>query len=193
LKEEQLLQKGLWLEYATLFWNVLECGFIIYAGIKASSVALFGFGIDSLIEIFASLVVIWHLKQINKKNEAIAEKLIGIAFFLISLYILGESFFTLTNHTHSKPSMLGMVSLALTLIVMFLLAYLKGKVGKKLNNSVLMKESRVTMIDGMLATSTLIGVSLNAFLHLWWADPFAGLIIVYYGMQEGIHALRAKN
>ena len=190
MDKKKLLQKGLWLEYATLGWNVIECGFVLYAGITANSISLVGFGIDSVIEILASIIVVWQLKSINKDTEKIAEKLIGIAFFLLALYILLESIYTFVAHIHPKTSPLGIVSLALTVIAMLSLAYGKGKVGKALGNPVLIRESKVTVIDGMLASSVLIGISLNAVFGWWWADSLAGFVIVYYGLKEGIHALK---
>ncbi len=187
MNRNALLKKGLLLEYATLGWNVFECAIVLYSSILAHSIALLGFGIDSVIEILASIVVVWQLKRVNKDKEKFAEKLIGAAFLLLAVYIFFQSLFALISHNHPQPSPLGMISLLLTAIAMFSLAYAKGKVGKKLDNPVLIKEAKVTLIDGLLATSVLIGISLNAFLGFWWADPLAGLIIVYYGFKEGLH------
>lgn len=191
LKQNHLLQRGLWLEYATLGWNILGCGLVLAVALAAKSVALAGFGLDSVIEIFASLIVIWQLKAINKDKEKLAERLIGLAFLLLALYILIQSGYTFLTIARPSPAPLGMLWLALTAAVMFLLAYGKGQIGQQINNPVLQKEAKVTVIDGLLAVSVLVGLGLNALLGWWWADPLTGLVIVYYGIQEGIHALKA--
>jgi divalent metal cation (Fe/Co/Zn/Cd) transporter len=191
MKETKLLMRGLWLEYATLAWNVVGCLIVLFAAFAAKSVALAGFGIDSVIEIFASIIVIWQLKSINKDKEQFAERLIGIAFLLLAIYISVQSLFVLLSGFHSLTSTTGIVWLVLTVIVMFSLAYGKGKVGKALGNPVLLKESKVTIIDGLLAVSVLIGILLNTLFGLWWADPLAGFVIVYYGVKEGFHAIKA--
>lgn len=187
MTNKQLLHQGLLLEDTTLIWNVFECLLVLYAGITAHSVAMTGFGIDSIIEIFASVVVIWQLKAINKKNEKLAENLIAIAFILLALYIGSQSVLSLVHHNHPLPSVLGMFSLLATMGGMFTLAYLKNKVGKQLQNTVLMRESRVTYIDGLLAASVLVGIVLETFAGIWWADSLAGFVLVFYSLQEAFH------
>jgi divalent metal cation (Fe/Co/Zn/Cd) transporter len=191
MEKNKLIQRGLFLEYATLGWNVIGCWIVLFAAWNAKSVALAGFGLDSVIEIFASVVVIWQLKAINKDKEAFAEKLIGIAFFLLALYILGQSLYMLVTYAHPESSLLGIFFLTITAIVMFLLAYGKGKIGTAINSKILQKESKITVIDGLLAVAVLFGVFLNTFFGFWWADPLAGFVIVFYGLKECIHAIKA--
>ncbi len=185
---ENPLQKGLLLEYVTLGWNVIGCVIVIALAVKASSLSLFGFGIDSVIEIFASVVVIWQLRAINKIYEGLATKLIGVAFILLSLYIVTQVTFGLAHHSHASPSVDGIIWLTVTAIVMFLLAYGKKKVGQKIDNPVLIAESRVTVIDGLLAVSVLIGLLATTYLGWWWTDSAASLVIVFYGIKEALHA-----
>lgn len=185
-----LLQRGLWLEYVTLGWNVVGTVIVVAAAIGAGSVALAGFGLDSLIEIFASVVVAWQLTGAGKAREQIALRLIGIAFLLLAIYILGQIAFTLLTREHPKPSVLGTLWLAATLVAMLLLSYGKRVTGAALGNLVLSTEARVTFIDALLAAAVFVGLILNALLGWWWADPLAGLVIVYYGAREGIEALR---
>jgi len=187
---QALTQRGLVLEYATLGWNVVGCWIVLGAAYAARSVALAGFGIDSVIEIVASVIVVWQLKAIKKDQEQFAERLIGVAFLLLALYIALQSAIVLYAGFHPRTSPLGIVWLALTVLAMVLLAYGKGRTGKALGNPVLQREARVTAIDGMLAGSVLIGIALNALFGLWWADPLAALVIVYYGIREGTAALR---
>ena len=184
-----LLKQGLLLEYGTLLWNIGGCGIVIFLALKANSLALFGFGIDSVIEILASVIVIWQLKAINKDKEKLAERMIGISFILLSLYILIQAYIAVTKQIHPQPSVLGIVFLVITALVMFFLAYGKKIVGKKLNNPVLIAEAKVTVIDGLLAVAVLIGLLLNAYFGLWWADTVASLVIVYYGVREAVHTL----
>lgn len=183
-----LLKRGLYLEYTTLGWNVIGVGIIFAAAFAANSIALAGFGLDSLIEIFASLVVVWQLKGVNQQREKLALRLIGGAFIALALYILLQSARTLLTQAHPDTSTLGIIWLAITFIVMVLLAWGKHHTGKQLDNQVLLTEGRVTLVDAYLAGAVLVGLVLNALFGWWWADPLAGLVIVFYGIREGWHA-----
>ena len=183
-----LLQRGLWLEYATLGWNVAGTVIILIAAVQTASAALTGFGLDSAIEIFASAVVVWQLKGLEQRREGVALKLIGTAFIALAIYVLVQSVWTLLAHAHPAPSWIGMLWLAVTCAVMLLLAWGKMLTGRQLGNLVLTTEARVTLIDAALAGAVMIGVALNALFGWWWADPVAGLIIVWYGVTEGCSA-----
>jgi len=189
-QQKNLIKRGIALEYITLIWNVVGFGVILYAAFKAHSVALAGFGLDSFIEIFASVIVVWQLKSINKDKEWFAERLIGYTFFALALYLVVQIIIVIANQTHPQQSTLGIVWLALTAAVMFLLAYGKMKVGNAIQNPVLQKEAKVTLIDAMLAVSVLVGLGVNAIFGIWYADVIAALVIVYYGVKEGVHALK---
>ena len=188
-----LLQRGLWLEYATLAWNVVGSVLVLAAAAAARSVALAGFGLDSLIEIVASAVVVWQLKGVVKAREQKALRLIGIAFVLLALYIGAQSAFVLAVGFRPHQSQVGIGWLALTALAMFALAYGKARTGRALGNRVLETEARVTVIDGLLAGTVLIGLVLNAVFGWWWADPLAALVIVYYGLREGRAALKEAS
>jgi divalent metal cation (Fe/Co/Zn/Cd) transporter len=186
-----LRQRGLRLEYATLGWNVVGSVLVLAAAVAARSVALAGFGLDSLIEIVASLVVVWQLQGMQPvEPERRALRIIGVAFLLLAVYVAGQSIFVLVSEARPQHSLLGIVWVALTAIAMFALAAGKHATGRALGNRVLQTEARVTMIDGLLATAVLIGLILNAAIGWWWADPAAAFVIVYYGLREGSHALR---
>jgi len=188
--ERTLRRRGLRLEYVTLAWNVVGTVVVILAALAARSIALAGFGLDSLIEIFASIVVVWQLTGATADRERKALRLIGIAFALLSLYILAQSVRTLASGHHPGTSIGGLIWLALTVLVMLALAAGKRQTGNALGNLVLQTEARVTLIDAGLAAAVLVGIALNTTLGWWWADPLAGLVIVYYGAREGAHALR---
>jgi len=127
----------------------------------------------------------------------LALKLIGTAFIILAIYVLVQSVWTVLANAHPAPSPLGTVWLVLTYAVMLLLVWGKLVTGRQLGNLVLTTEARVTLIDAALAGAVLIGVGLNALLGWWWADPIAGLVIVYYGLTEGRaawkHARRASG
>lgn len=188
-----LRRRGLRLEYATLGWNVVGSVLVLFAAVEARSVALAGFGLDSLIEILASLVVIWQLQDMQAvARERRALRIIGIAFLALAVYIAGQSAYVLAVSAHPQQSILGIVWLALTAVVMFALAAGKRATGRALGNRVLQTEARVTVIDGLLATAVLLGLILNAVFGWWWADPVAAFVIVYYGLREGWHALHEE-
>lgn len=147
-----LTRRGLWLEYATLGWNVVGCVVVIISAIAARSVALAGFGLDSVIEIFASVVVVWQLTGANKAREHRALRLIGIAFILLAVYILGQLLITLLTRTHPSTSLLGIGWLTLTLVAMLLLAYGKHVTGRQLGNPVL-SPLAATVAQGLRAST----------------------------------------
>jgi len=188
-----LLERGVRLEYLTLGWNVVGSIVVIGAAVSSRSVALAGFGLDSLIEIFASIVVVWHLKDVaGKQREQRALRLIGSAFFILATYVLIQAMYSLINGSEPERSWLAIWWLLATLLTMLLLAWGKHQTGKRLNNAVLMTEAHVTLVDACLAGAVLTGLGLDAFLGWWWADPLAGLVVVYYGLVEGRAAWRAR-
>ena len=179
-----LLRRGFALEYATLGWNVVGIVVLAVAAISARSVALAGFGLDSLIEIGASTVVIWELSGTGQRRQRRALRLIGYGFAALTIYLLVQSTVVLATGYHPRPSLLGIAWTALTAVVMFALAAGKARTGRALYNPVLRTEGRVTLIDGILATAVLAGLMLNAALGWWWADPAAGYVLVYYAVRE---------
>jgi divalent metal cation (Fe/Co/Zn/Cd) transporter len=189
LSQTALLKRGLLLEYLTLGWNVVGVIIVILAAYAARSVALAGFGLDSLIEIFASVVVIWQLTGIHLNRERSALRLIGVAFIALVIYIVAQLLYTYLTEMHPAISIGGIAWTATTFIAMLLLATGKRTTGRQLKNEVLLTEGRVTLVDAYLAGAVLLGLVLNALFGWWWADPLASLVIVYYGIREAIHAL----
>ena len=189
-RKRSLVRRGLWLEYATLGWNVVGSVVVLAAAVLARSVALAGFGLDSLIEIVASLVVVWQLKGVAHAREGRALRIIGVAFLLLAAYIAAQSSYVLATGFRPHHSLAGIVWLALTVAAMFALGWGKGRTGRTLGNRVLETEARVTLVDGCLAAAVLFGLVLNATLGWWWADPLSGLVIVFYGARAGWAALQ---
>ncbi len=188
-----LIKRGLLLEYLTLGWNVVGVVIVILAAFAAHSVALAGFGLDSLIEIFASVVVVWQLAGVNLERERLALRLIGIAFVLLVIYIVAQLLVTFLNGTHPATSFGGIIWIAATFVAMLLLALGKRITGQKLKTEVLLTEGRVTLVDAYLAGAVLLGLLLNALFSWWWADPLASLVIIYYGIREALHALHESQ
>ena len=179
-----LLRRGFVLEYVTLAWNVVGIAVLAVAAISARSVALAGFGLDSLIEIGASTVVIWELSGTGEDRQRRGLRLIGYAFAALAAYLLAQSTVVLVTDHHPRHSVLGIAWTSVTAVAMFALAAGKARTGQALDNPVLSTEGRVTMIDGILATAVLLGLALNAALGWWWADPAAGYVLVFYAARE---------
>ena len=186
----RLLRQGFALEWVTLGWNVVGIFVLSAAAIAARSVALVGFGLDSLIEIGASTVVLWDLSGTGRARQRRALRLIGGAFVALAAYLAVQSVVVLAARFHPGHSPVGIVWTALTAAVMFALAAGKARVGRALDNLVLRTEGRVTLIDGLLATAVLVGLVLNFALGWWWADPLAAFVLVYYAVVEGRAALK---
>jgi divalent metal cation (Fe/Co/Zn/Cd) transporter len=181
---KSLLRWGFALEFVTLGWNVIGVVILAVAAIAARSVALAGFGLDSLIEIGASTVVIWELSGTGQARQRRALRLIGCAFAALAVYLLAQSTVVLAAGYHPRHSIAGIGWTALTAAVMFALAFGKARTGAALGNPVLQTEGRVTLIDAILATAVLAGLALNAGFGWWWADPAAGYVLVYYAAHE---------
>jgi divalent metal cation (Fe/Co/Zn/Cd) transporter len=188
---QTLLRRGFLLEGVTLAWNVVGVVVLALAAISARSVALAGFGLDSLIEIGASTVVIWEVSGTGQERQRRGLRIIGVAFFVLACYLAVQSTLVLLTGYHPRHSPVGIGWTAATAVVMFALAAGKDRTGKALGNPVLQTEGRVTFVDGMLATAVLAGLVLNTVLGWWWADPIAGYVILAYGLKEGRAALTA--
>lgn len=183
-KGAPLRRQGFLLDYATLGWNIVGVALAAIAAVRADSVALAGFSLDSLIEIFASVIVIWQLMGGHEHHEKLALRLIACSFIALATYIFAQTISLAFQAVHPQPSTLGLYWLAATLIAMLLLATGKRVVGTQLGNAVLRREARVTLIDAILAASVFLGLALNAALGWWWADPAVGLVIGYYALRE---------
>ena len=179
-----LVRRGFALEWATLGWNVAGIVILAFAAVAARSVALAGFGLDSLIEIGASTVVIWELSGTGADRQRRGLRMIGYAFAALTAYLLVQSTVVLATGYHPRHSVPGIIWTAITAAAMFALAAGKARTGTALDNPVLHTEGRVTAIDGILACAVLLGLILNAAAGWWWADPAAGYVLVYYATRE---------
>ena len=172
------------LEYVTLGWNVAGVAILAVTAIAARSVALAGFGLDSLIEIGASVVVVWELSTTGQARQRQAMTLIGVAFTLLAIYLAVQSTWVLAAGYRPRHSIAGIAWTAVTAAVMYALAAGKARTGAALDNPVLRTEGRVTLVDAILATAVVAGLVLNAAAGWWWADPAAGYVLVFYAARE---------
>lgn len=192
-RTKTLLRRGFGLEYATLAWNLVGVVVLVVAVAGTKSVALVGFGLDSLIEIGASAVVIWELSGSGQDRQRRALRLIGSAFVALAVYLAVQSTVALATGHRPDHGTLGIAWTAVTAAVMFALAAGKTRTGRALGNPVLATEGRVTFVDGLLATAVLVGLALDAGFGWWWADPAAGYVIVFYAAREARACLTAVS
>lgn len=181
-------RRALVLEYATVAWNVGEAVITIALGSIAGSLALISFGTVSVIEVFASSVVVWHLKTPDDADHAartgLALRLIASAFGFLALALVIAAINDLASGRRAGESPWGIAYLAVTALVMFGLALLKRKTATQLGSDPLASEATVTFLDGILSATTLVGLALNAYIGWWWADPVAGLLVAVAASNE---------
>jgi divalent metal cation (Fe/Co/Zn/Cd) transporter len=177
-------------------WHLIEFAIAISAGVVAGSVALVGFGADSLIEFAAGSVIVWLFtggRGNSARAERRAQQLIAASYFLLAAYIGVESVRDIVGGHHPAASWVGISLAAFTAPTMPLLARAKRRVGHKLNSSAAVSESNQNLICAYLSGALLVGLSLNALAGWWWADPAAALVIGAVALREGVESWRGKN
>jgi divalent metal cation (Fe/Co/Zn/Cd) transporter len=186
----RLRRRGFWLEYASMAWMAAEAAVAITAGVLASSLALTGFGLDSVIEFCAAAIVVWQLRgEIEGQDrETRAVRLIAVTFFALAAYLTVEGIRDLAGHARPGQPVAGLAVTATALAVMPLLAAAKRRTGRQLGNRTLIADSAETAFCALTSAATLLGVGLNALLGWWWADPTAGLLIAALAVKEGMEA-----
>jgi divalent metal cation (Fe/Co/Zn/Cd) transporter len=196
---ELLRRRGLALAGLTIAWNVIEAVVAITAGIAVGSIALVGFGFDSVVEIMSSAVVVWQFRGevrsgYDEGRERLALRLIALSFFVLASYIVFESardlFFT---DNEAGQSIVGIVLAALSLMVMPALAMAKRRTADDLGSPTLRADSRETLLCAWLSAALLGGLVFNAALGWSWADPVAALAIAAFAVNEGVEAWRRDD
>ena len=180
------------LEYFTVGYNILEAAASIAFGVAAGSIALIGFGLDSIVESFSGMVLIWRLRrheglspEEEKRIEERARRLVAFTFLLLGAYVLVESLEHLLASGVVQPSMAGILIALLSLIIMPLLAARKETLGLAIGSHALVADSRETMACAYLSAGLLAGLAANRLFGLWQADPLAGLLISLFLFREG--------
>ena len=167
-------------------WMTVEAAVAIASGIIASSLALIGFGLDSVIEFAAAAIAIWQLRGGGEKHESRAVRLIGATFFVLAAYLAAESIHDLISRARPGQPVAGLIVTAAALVIMPSLAVAKHRTGKALNNRTLTADAAESAFCAVTSGTALVGVGLNAWLGWWWADPAAALIIAALAVKEGV-------
>jgi divalent metal cation (Fe/Co/Zn/Cd) transporter len=181
------------LSWASLAYMALEGLMGVAAGVAAGSIALIGFGIDSAIEGFASVIVVWRFtgsRTLSEVAERKAQKLVAVSFFLLAPYVAVESVRTLVNGSHAEESVVGMALAASSVVLMPLLGRAKQRIGSRIGSSATASEGKQNLLCAYLASALLAGLLGNALFGARWLDPVVGLLIAVVAVQEGREAWR---
>ena len=184
-----------WLTGATIGWNSLEAVIAIVGGILAGSIALMGFGLDSMVEVASAVVIVWRLTRIStdregqERAERRAVRLIALSFYAIAVYVTVDAASTLLGQRDEpQRSPLGLAITALSLVVMPTLAWAKRRVAARLGSVALRADAAQTQLCTYLCAVVLLGLTANALLSWWWMDPVAGLVVAVLALREGREA-----
>jgi divalent metal cation (Fe/Co/Zn/Cd) transporter len=192
---DRLLRRARRLAYAGIAWHVVEFAVALGAGLAASSIALVGFGVDSLIEALAGGVVVWLFaarRAGSQRAERRAQQIVAASFFLLAAYIGVEAIRALIGGAEPHASWLGIGLAAVTAPTMPLLARWKTRLAEQLGSSAAASEGAQTMLCAYLSVGLLVGLGANALAGWWWADPLAGLLIAAVAVREGVQGWRGE-
>lgn len=198
ISRQDSVRRGLHLELFTVGYNSLEGVIALVSGFFAGSIALVGFGMDSLIEVASGGVLLWRLRRDvhaagRERDERLALRLVGICFLALAAYVTAESVTSLVRREAPERSLPGIALAAVSLVVMPLLARAKRKVARSISSAALTADARQTDFCTVLSAILLIGLLANALAGWWWADPVAALAMAPAMVREGVNALRGKT
>ena len=174
-------------------WNAVEAAVAIAAGVGAASIALIGFGLDSIVEVSSALIVLWQFFGIPEAREHRALRLIGGSFFALAAYVTVSAVYDLATASKPEASSVGIALTAVSLVVMPTLAWAKHRAGRQMGSNTLIADSKQTSLCAYLSASTLAGLAANAAFGWWWADPLAALVIAWFAISEGREAWRGDT
>jgi divalent metal cation (Fe/Co/Zn/Cd) transporter len=195
-ERERLVRRAKMLAWLGVGWHGVEAAVAVGAGVAAGSIALVGFGADSLIESLAGSILLWRFAAARTSSAAAerrAQKLIGLSFYLIAAYVAFEAVRSLLMGARPEASWIGIGLAALTLVTMPPLAIAKARVGEKLGSSATKSEGRQNMLCAYLSAALLVGLGANALFGLWWADPVTALLIAGVAVKEGRQSWRGES
>jgi divalent metal cation (Fe/Co/Zn/Cd) transporter len=195
-QRRRLVRRARLLAWGGIAWHFIEFAIALAAGIAASSIALIGFGADSLIESAAGFVVVWLFtggRLQSPRAERRAQQLIAVSFFVLAVYVGLEAIRTFAGSDHPHTSWVGIALAAVTAPTMPLLARAKRRVGDQLGSSATVKEGAQNMVCAYLSIALLIGLLANALAGWWWADPLAALFIAGVAVKEGRETWRGEG
>ncbi len=190
----QLGRRAQLLAGASVAYNVVEAVIAITAGLVAGSVALVGFGLDSVVEVSSGLIIVWQFRHsMPETRERLALRLMAFSFFALAAYVAVESTRALIFGADPDPSPVGIALAAASLVVMPLLSWAQRRTGKALGSNAVVADSTQTLLCTYLSAVLLVGLLLNATLGWSWADPIAGLVIAAIAVKEGRDAWRGEG
>jgi divalent metal cation (Fe/Co/Zn/Cd) transporter len=191
--QSALVRRARVLAWLTVAWNAIEGLVGIASGIAAGSIALIGFGVDSYVEVFAGVTVLWRLSQVSEAAERRAVRLIAASFLVLAAGVAIESIRRLLTGEQPRESVVGIALAVMSLVVMPALARAKRRVGQRLGSRALVADAGETALCAWLSAILLAGLAANAWFGWWWADPVAGLGIVYLAAREGLEHWNADE
>jgi divalent metal cation (Fe/Co/Zn/Cd) transporter len=194
-------QIGLWLVGATMAYNVLEGGLALWAGLRAGSIALVGFGLDSFIECAAATALFWRLgveaqgadPETIERSERRVQRFVGGTFLALALYVLIQAGWTLWQQEVASESLIGIILALASLVIMPLVAWGKLRAANAIGSAALRAEAKETLACSYLSLTLLLGLVANATAGWWWADPVAALCMVPWLVKEGMEGVRGEH
>jgi divalent metal cation (Fe/Co/Zn/Cd) transporter len=195
-ERKRLVRQAKQLAWLGVGWHGVEAAIAIGAGLMAGSIALIGFGADSLIESFAGFILLWRFaasRVTSEDAEQRAQQLIAISFYVIAAYVGFEALRSLLTGDRPEASWVGIGLAAITLVTMPPLAIAKGRIGEKLGSSATKSEGQQNMLCAYLSAALLVGLGANALFGLWWADPVTALVIAGVAVKEGRESWRGDS
>lgn len=196
VERARLERRARLLAWGGIGWHVVEFAIALAAGLAAGSIALIGFGADSLVEALAGGVVLWLFTG-NRRGSSTAERraqqLIAVSFFVLAAYVGIEALRTLLSGDHPSVSWVGIGLAAFTAPTMPLLAYTKRRLGNQLHSAATVKEAAQTQLCAYLSIALLLGLGANALAGWWWADPLTALVIAAVAVREGRESWRGEG
>lgn len=192
----RLARRARWLSWASLAYMAIEGAVALAAGLVAGSIALVGFGIDSAIEGFASLVIVWRFsgsRLFSDRAEQRAQRLVAVQFFLLAPFVAFEALRDLLGGHHPEASWVGMVLAASSVVLMPLLGIAKRRIGARMGSVATQGEGAQNLLCAYMAATLLVGLAGNALFGLWWLDPVAALAIAGLAVREGVEAWHGES
>lgn len=175
----------------TITYNVIEAIVAITAGVLASSAALIGFGLDSVVEVLSAIAIAWQFTRKDPERwEKATVRAIGLAFFALAAYVTVDAVISLVSQEGPEHSPLGLGITALSLLVMPLLAWFEVRTGRELDSKSVLADAKQLILCVYLSGAVFVGLLLNSLLGWWWADSVAALVVAFLAVREGIEAWR---
>jgi len=191
---------ALWLVVTTLVYNIIEAGIALWSGASAGSIALEGFGMDSLVETSAAVLLLWRLRveaqgsdrETIERAERLVYRFVGFTFMLLVIYILAQSGWMLYQKNHPEESLVGIILACCSLTIMPIVAWGKLRAAREIGSAALRAEAKETLACSLLSLALLLGLLGNELMGWWWADPLAALAMVPWLIKEGLEGLRGE-